>query len=125
MINNTDALYDKYFDNYNLGFVISRSEEPEKPIAPKSLAMDKAMGRDTLGGGDIKLIAVCGLYLGFIGTLFTLMIACFAGLAFNVIANKSSDKGSAFPFGPWIAAGAAIMLMAGGSLIGWYSSLLS
>ncbi len=33
MINNTDALYDKYFDNYNLGFVISRSEEPEKPIA--------------------------------------------------------------------------------------------
>lgn len=90
-----------------------------------SLAMDKAMGRDTLGGGDIKLIAVCGLYLGFIGTLFALMIACIAGLIFNMIANKSSEKGSAFPFGPWIAAGTVVMMFAGGPLIEWYSSLLA
>ena len=89
-----------------------------------SLAMDKAMGRDTLGGGDIKLIAVCGLYLGFIGTLSALMIACIAGLIFNSIANKSSEKGKAFPFGPWIALGTAVMMLAGGPLIEWYGSLL-
>ena len=90
-----------------------------------SLVLDRVTGRDTLGGGDIKLLAVTGLYLGFIGTLFALMIACICGLLFNVIANKSSEKGSAFPFGPWIAAGTAMMLLYGGPLIRWYSGLLS
>lgn len=89
-----------------------------------SLAMDRAMGRDTLGGGDIKLVAVSGLYLGTIGTLFALIIACAGGLLFNVIINKSSEKGAAFPFGPWIAAGTAVMLLFGGPLIDWYSGLL-
>ncbi|MDO4803715.1 MAG: prepilin peptidase [Lachnospiraceae bacterium] len=46
-----------------------------------SLVMDKVMDRDTLGGGDIKLVAVAGLYLGFVGTLFMLIIACIIGLA--------------------------------------------
>ena len=90
-----------------------------------SLVLDRVTGKDTLGGGDIKLIAVTGLYLGFIGTLFALMIACISGLLFNLIANKSSEKGSAFPFGPWIAAAAAVMLLYGEPLISWYSGLLS
>jgi len=89
-----------------------------------SLFLDNVTGKDTLGGGDIKLLAVTGLYLGFIGTLFALMIACICGLLFNVIVNKSSEKGSAFPFGPWIAAGTAIMLLFGEPLINWYSGLL-
>lgn len=88
-----------------------------------SLLMDRVMGRDTLGGGDIKLIAVTGLYLGIIGTLFTLIIACIGGLLFNTI-NKSSEKGKSFPFGPWIAAAAAIMLLFGEPLVSWYSGLL-
>ena len=35
-----------------------------------SLIMDRVLGRDSLGGGDIKLVTVCGLYLGLAGTLF-------------------------------------------------------
>jgi len=89
-----------------------------------SLIMDRIMGRDTLGGGDIKLIAVVGLYLGITGTLFTLIIACIAGLIYNLIANKASDKGTAFPFGPWIAGAAALMLLYGEPLINWYQGLL-
>lgn len=88
-----------------------------------SLVMDRMMGRDTLGGGDIKLIAVTGLYLGVIGTLFTLILSCVGGLLFNIV-NKSSEKGSAFPFGPWIAGATAVMLLFGEPLIGWYSGLL-
>lgn len=90
-----------------------------------SLILDRMTGRDTLGGGDIKLIAVTGLYLSFIGTLFALMLACIGGLIFNVIVNKSSEKGRAFPFGPWIAAATAIILLYGEPLINWYSGLLS
>ena len=45
-----------------------------------SLIMDKVLGRDSMGGGDIKLFAVVGLYLGIIGTLFALLAACVLGL---------------------------------------------
>ena len=89
-----------------------------------SLVLDRIMGRDTLGGGDIKLIAVAGLYLGMIGTLFALIIACTGGLLFNILNKKASEKGSTFPFGPWIAAATAFMLLYGGPLIEWYRGLL-
>ena len=89
-----------------------------------SLFLDKIMGRDTLGGGDIKLTAVSGLYLGFIGTLFMLIIACLCGLLFNLIKSRPTVEGNAFPFGPWIAAAAAIMLMYGEPLVNWYQNLL-
>ena len=90
-----------------------------------SLILDRIMGRDTLGGGDIKLIAVTGLYLGMIGNLFTLMLSCILGLIFNAIIKRSSDDGDrAFPFGPWIAGAAAIMLLFGDPLINWYQNLL-
>ena len=88
-----------------------------------SLIMDKVLGRDSLGGGDIKLFAVAGLYLGFIGTLFALIIACVAGLVFRAVRSRK-DEEKEFPFGPWIAAGVAAMLFFGTPLVSWYSGLL-
>ncbi|MBR1560146.1 MAG: prepilin peptidase [Clostridia bacterium] len=88
-----------------------------------SLIMDKVLGRDSLGGGDIKLFFVIGLYLGIVGTLFALVLACVLGLAFNAILNRK-DGGRAFPFGPSIAAAAALMLLYGEPLIKWYMGLL-
>ena len=114
-----------------------------------SLLMDKIMGRDTMGGGDIKLIAVVGLYLGFVGTLFCVVLACVGGLLFYVLARKGlevseaeeswiadskaedgktqeneMEDGKAFPFGPFIAASAAFMLLFGQPLVSWYLGLL-
>ena len=88
-----------------------------------SLIMDKALGRDTLGGGDIKLFAVVGLYLGLAGTLFTMLLACVLGLVLNLILQRG-ERGRAFPFGPAIAVSAAAMLLYGGPLIDWYLGLL-
>jgi len=88
-----------------------------------SLIMDKVLGRDSMGGGDIKLFAVAGLYLGFIGTLFALLIACAAGLIFRAV-GRSKDEEKEFPFGPWIALGTAAVLFFGEPLIAWYSGLL-
>ena len=88
-----------------------------------SLVMDKLLGRDSLGGGDIKLFAVVGLYLGVIGTLFALLLACVLGLAMNA-ALKRKDGDRAFPFGPAIALSAALMLLYGEGLVGWYRGLL-
>ena len=41
-----------------------------------SLGMDKLLKPDTLGGGDIRLFAVAGLYLGLIGSLLALEATC-------------------------------------------------
>lgn len=87
-----------------------------------SLVMDKVMGRDTLGGGDIKLFFVVGLYLGFVGTLFALALACVLGLVFHA---ALSGRGRAFPFGPSIAAATALMLLYGEPLVNWYLGLLA
>ena len=88
-----------------------------------SLMMDRLLGRDSLGGGDIKLFAVVGLYLGIIGTLFTLLAACVLGLAFNGLLRRRGGERT-FPFGPSIALAAALMLLYGAPLVQWYRGLL-
>ncbi|MBP3900537.1 MAG: prepilin peptidase [Blautia sp.] len=88
-----------------------------------SLVMDRVLGRDSLGGGDIKLFFVIGLYLGMIGTLFTMMLACIVGLIIHAL-SKGREKSREFPFGPSIAAAAAAMLLFGQPLISWYGSLI-
>ncbi len=89
-----------------------------------SLVLDRVLGRDSLGGGDIKLFAVVGLYLGFIGTLFALMIACVVGLILHALSGRGEGRRE-FPFGPSIALAAAGMLLYGAPLIEWYRGLLS
>ncbi|MBP5156032.1 MAG: prepilin peptidase [Clostridia bacterium] len=89
-----------------------------------SLLLDKILKKDSLGGGDIKLFAVIGLYLGFIGTLFSVIIACVLGLLFAVLRRAMKKEGEQIPFGPAIAASAALMLLFGSSLINWYNNLL-
>ena len=88
-----------------------------------SLVMDHILGRDSLGGGDIKLFFVTGLYLGMIGTLFTMMLACIVGLLIHAL-SKGGEKSREFPFGPAIAVSAAAMLLFGQPLISWYGSLI-
>lgn len=89
-----------------------------------SLVMDRILGRDSLGGGDIKLFGVVGLYLGLIGTLFTIVLACLAGLIFHFLIRGKGEEQTAFPFGPWIAGAAAFMLLYGTPLVNWYLGLL-
>ena len=88
-----------------------------------SLIMDKIMGRDTLGGGDIKLLAVVGLYLGPIDALFALVLACVIGLLFHALWRGENAR--PFPFGPSIAVAAAAMLLYGAPLVAWYRGLLT
>ena len=88
-----------------------------------SLVLDKVLGRDSLGGGDIKLFAVVGLYLGFVGTLFALLIACVVGLALHAL-SRGREGSREFPFGPSIALASAAMLLYGAPLVAWYRGLL-
>ena len=90
-----------------------------------SLAADKILGKESLGGGDIKLFAVMGLYLGLTASLFALLLSCALGLVF-AFARKFFPRGQDehFPFGPSIAAASWFMMMYGQPLVDWYLSLL-
>lgn len=91
-------------------------------ILALSLLMDRILKKDSLGGGDIKLFAVAGLYLGFIGTLLAVILACVLGLL--LAAARGAKRSQPIPFGPSIAAGCAAVLLYGQGIISWYLHIL-
>lgn len=84
-----------------------------------SLIMDKVLKKESMGGGDIKLLFVIGLYLGPLNGLFTLILACVIGLLFVVVLKK--DK---IPFGPSISLAAYLGMTVLPYLSAWYVGLL-
>lgn len=85
------------------------------------LIMDKIMKKETMGGGDIKLMGALGLNFGAAGAVFILIASCFIGLIAAYAGGKG--KGKAFPFGPMLSAGAWLCAVCGERLINWYFSL--
>ena len=88
-----------------------------------SLIMDRVLQKESLGGGDVKLFALMGLYLGPIASLFALLFSCLIGLLFAFAGRYG--KGKPFPFGPAISAASALMTLYGAPLTNWYWSLLT
>ena len=82
-----------------------------------SLYMDKRLKRETLGGGDIKLLFLTGLFFGWKGNLLCLTLACVAGIVWGLAGKR---RGEAIPWGPSIAVGAWITALAGQPFINWY-----
>lgn len=82
----------------------------------------KWTGKEGMGGGDIKLLAMIGAFLGWPGMLVTLFSAAFfgslVGLGLMLIWKK--ERTFAVPFGPFLSAGAVIHLFFGPTLIRWY-----
>lgn len=88
-----------------------------------SLVMNRLLDRKTLGSGDVLLFAVIGLYLGLIGSLFAVILACAAALALRGLLRRLSGRRE-FAFGPSAAIAAAALLLFGEPLIRWYQGLL-
>jgi leader peptidase (prepilin peptidase)/N-methyltransferase len=74
-----------------------------------------------MGGGDIKLLFVAGLYFGWTRTLFLILVACVAGIVFGMA--RASDEERAFPFGPAIALACWVTMLVGDGVVSWYLSL--
>ena len=92
-----------------------------------SLIMDKILKKDTMGGGDIKLLAVLGLFLSQYPLcipegLLLLFIACIVGIVMGSVMMKV-DSETPFPFGPALAVAAWFTLLFGAPLANWYTSL--
>ena len=74
------------------------------------------------GGGDIKLMVGCGLFLGWQLTVLSFMIAVFVGGLVSVILLilKKRDKKDHIPFGPSLCIGMIASILIGNRLIEWY-----
>jgi leader peptidase (prepilin peptidase)/N-methyltransferase len=82
-------------------------------------------GREGMGGGDIKLLAMIGAFLGWQAVPVTLLIASLAGTAVGILLMlvQRGDRRTAIPFGPFLAVGATCALFWGDALITWYLGL--
>lgn len=86
-----------------------------------SLVMDRLLGRESLGGGDVKLLAMLGLYTGPAAGLLLIILACVFGLLLAFFLPRG--KGREFPFGPAIALAAWPAVLWGGAVWQWYMGL--
>lgn len=94
------------------------------PLFLLSLVMDHVLGRDSMGGGDIKLFFVVGLYLGWQRGLFCMILACILGILFPLVCKIRTEEGeSAFPFGPSIACACYLSFFVAEPMIRWYITL--
>ena len=83
-------------------------------------------GKEGMGGGDIKLLAMAGALVGWQGVLFTIFVSSASGALIGIILMLRTRKGLklAVPFGPFIALGAVVYIFFGPVLINWYFNLL-
>ncbi len=84
------------------------------------------MKTEGMGGGDIKLLAMIGAFLGSKAVLVTIFVSALIGsvVGLTIIVLKGKDRKYAIPFGPFLALGAIISLFWGNSLIAWYTNLM-
>ncbi len=82
-------------------------------------------GKTVMGGGDGKLAALLGAWLGWPGMLLSSFLACALGafIGGGAIALGLLSRRTPIPFGPFLAMGAVIALFWGDRLITWYLSL--
>lgn len=85
------------------------------------LAMEKLLGREAMGGGDIKLLFALALYLTWAELFLTLLLGCLLGLLWAALTG--GKKGTAMPFGPFLALGAVLTVCYGGPVLEWYFGL--
>ncbi|BCR04677.1 type 4 prepilin-like proteins leader peptide-processing enzyme [Desulfuromonas versatilis] len=80
--------------------------------------------KEGMGGGDIKLLAMLGAFLGWKAVLPIIFISSLLGslVGVPVMLLKKADSKLAIPFGPFLAAGALIFLFWGRAIIHWYLS---
>jgi leader peptidase (prepilin peptidase)/N-methyltransferase len=75
-----------------------------------------------MGGGDIKLVAVTGLFLGWPLGPFGLILGAVIGgmIAVVLLLFRIKGRKDPLPFGPFIALGTFISILYGSQIINWY-----
>jgi leader peptidase (prepilin peptidase)/N-methyltransferase len=82
-----------------------------------------AFKEEAMGGGDIKMMAMVGAFVGWQGVLLTIFLGALLGsLIFLPLLIAGRKK--LVPFGIFLSLGAATAYLAGPALVGWYYRVL-
>ena len=85
------------------------------------IVMEKVLGKEAMGGGDIKLLFMLGMYSSLYLDLLGLFTSCVIGIVFGLLMTKGRKE--MFPFGPSICLGFLLALLYGEPLVALYLSL--
>ena len=84
-------------------------------------AMTRILGKDALGFGDVKMMAMMGAFLGWQLTIVALFLASVLGSIGGVtLVAVTGNRGYLIPLGSFLAIGALAAVAVGEPLIGWY-----
>jgi len=76
-----------------------------------------------IGGGDVKLMAAAGLFLGWKLCLVAFGTACILGAVIHLIRMKFFGAGRELALGPYLSAGCALAVLWGEAFLRWYTGL--
>jgi len=78
--------------------------------------------REGMGGGDVKLLAMIGAFLGWKAVILTILLSSLIGsiIGILIMVIKGKDFKYAIPFGPFLSLGAVIALFYQNEIISWY-----
>jgi len=81
--------------------------------------------REGMGGGDVKLLAMIGAFLGWKAVILTILLSSLIGSITGILIMVLKGKNSkyAIPFGPFLSLAAVISLFYGETLVRWYLGL--
>lgn len=82
-------------------------------------------GQEGMGGGDVKMLAMIGAFLGWPQVIVTLIFSSIAGsiIGLLVIAIKRGGMKYALPYGTFLAIAAVFASLYGDQIVTWYAGL--
>lgn len=87
--------------------------------APLTVLYYATDGR-AIGGGDVKLMAVNGLFLGWELIIIAFVFGCILGAVIHTARMKISGVGHMLAMGPYLSAGIFIAALWGRQILAWY-----
>ena len=79
---------------------------------------------DAFGGGDIKLMAAAGVFMGWKNIILAFIIGCVLGAIIHSIRIRVSNADKVLAFGPYLCAGILTVMLYGDTILNWYLSLM-
>lgn len=76
-----------------------------------------------IGGGDVKLMAAAGLFLGWKLVILAFILGCFYGSVIHIIRMRIAGEGRVLAMGPYLSMGIVTALVCGNRMIEWYISM--